>query len=403
MNFSRDKLIQYIDSLYDQETGTYASVYGQGSTLYGTGYAVLTKYYLGIENPCEQRTLEFISNCQEEKTGYFVGPELQNWSPPSENTSHTREHLLMHLTISTLPVLNQFGQMPKYPLKFAHAFTDSACLSNWLNQRDLTKAWLEGNNLLFIGQLLVFLRDVEKYPNADQALVQWFKWLDERIDPATGLWGTNPGCDHFGGVYGGYHQLLVYYYENHPIRFPDRLVDVVLELQHPDGGFAEYRGGGACEDVDCVDILVNLYKLYDYRRADIRFALRKCLNHLWTLQRSDGGFPSSRLEKTHIHMGIPATKTSMEHCGMFETWFRVHTFTLIAEILTDEPRLHTGFVGFNSALSMGWHPAYNRNEHPISTNDRRAERIAELNFLKRSIFLYRKRLWNKFRGMLHKT
>jgi len=399
MNFSRDKLIQYLDSLYDKESGTYASVYGHGSTLYGTGYAVLTKYYLGIRNPCEKRTLDFISNCQDEKTGFFVGPELRNWSPPIENITHTREHLLMHLTVSALPVLTQFGQTPKFPLKFAHAFTDRDYLANWLSQRDLTKAWLEGNNLLFIGQLLVFLRDVEKYPHADQALVQWFNWLDNRIDPATGLWGTDLGCNHFGGVYGGYHQLLVYYYENHPVRSPECLVDVVLNLQHPDGGFAEYRGGGACEDVDCVDILVNLYKLYDYRRADIRVALRKCLDHLWTLQRYDGGFPSSRFEETHIHMGIPATKTTMEHCGMFETWFRVHTFALIAEILTDEPRLATGFVSFNSTLSMGWHPAWNRSEHPISTEDCKSEQIAKINFFKRSIILYQKRFWDRVRHM----
>lgn len=400
MNFSHDKLLQYLDSLYDRENGTYASVYGQGSTLYGTGYAVLIKYYLGMENPCEKRTVEFIRNCQEEKTGYFIGPELQNWSPPPENKLHSREHLLMHLTISTLPVLAQFEQIPKYPLKFAHAFTDKEYLTNWLNQRDLTNAWVEGNNLLFIGQLLVFLRDVEKYHDADQALNLWFKWLDERIDPATGLWGTDVGCDYFGGVYGGYHQLLVYYYEKHPIRFPERLIDVVLNLQHPDGGFSEYRGGGACEDVDCVDILVNLYKLYDYRRADIRLALRKCLDHLLSLQRTDGGFPSSRFEKSHIHMGIPATKTSLEHCGIFETWFRVHTFTLIAEILTDDSRLSTVFANFNLALSMGWHHAWNRSEHPISAKDRRMERISKMKFLKRAISLYQNRLWNKIRRIL---
>jgi len=401
MNFSRDKLVQYLDSLYDPDTGTYASVCGQGTTLYGTGYAVLMKHYLGIVNPCEQRTLEFIQNCQDEETGFFVGPELQNWSPPPENKSHTREHLLMHLTISTLPVLAQFGQTPKYPLRFAHAFIDEAYLANWLAERDLTKAWVEGNNLLFVGQLLVYLRDVEKHPNAAKALDQWFTWLDERIDPDTGLWGTNLGCDHFGAVYGGYHQLLVYYHEKHPIVSPQRLVDVVLALQHPDGGFAQYRGGGACQDVDCVDILVNLYKLYDYRRNDIRFALRKCLNHLWTLQRSDGGFPSSRLEQTHIHMGIPVTKTSVEHCGMFETWFRVHTLTLIAEILTDEPRLHAGFIGFNSTLSMGWHPVWNRDTHPVSADERKAEWRSKINFWKRSFVLYQKRLWNKIRRVLH--
>ena len=50
------------------------------------------------------------------------------------------------------------------------------------------------------------------------------------------------------------------------------MIDTVLGLQHVDGGFNPRGNGGACEDVDSVDILLNLYKRFDYRRADIRFA-----------------------------------------------------------------------------------------------------------------------------------
>lgn len=374
MQFSRVKLLQYIDSLYDSQSGAYASVYGQRPTLYGSGYALSARYYLGLDSPNKEKTLEFVRNTQDEETGYFIGPELRDWSPDETARFHTREHLLMHLACSTLPVLAQFGTQPKFPLKFAHAFTNQDYLLDWLNKRDLNFAWVEGNNLLFIGQFLVYLRDEEKHPDAQKALETWFKWLDEKADPKTGLWGTDLGIDHYAAVYGGYHQLLVYYHENHPVNFPEKLVDVVLDLQHPyDGAFAAFRGGGACADVDCVDVLVNLYKICDYRRTDIRCALRKCLNHLWTLQQDDGGFPSTRGEASHIHMGIPATKTSREHSGMFETWFRIHTMCLIAEILTDDSRLQSGFERFNSTLSMGWHPTWNRNEHLISSREKNEE------------------------------
>lgn len=400
MRFSREKLVRYIDSLYDSGSGAYASVDGRGPTLYGSGYALLTRYYLDIESPDQDKTLDFIRNTQDEETGYFIGQELKEWSPMENVRFHTREHLLMHLACSTLPVLTQFGMQPKYALKFAHPFTRPDYLLEWLDGRELNFPWVEGNNILFIGQFLVFLRDVEKHPDAGKALDIWFEWLDKRIDPQTGLWGTDLGADHYSAVYGGYHQLLVYYHENHPITSPERLIDIVLGLQHPyDGGFAQGRGGGACADVDCVDILVNLYKEYDYRRTDIRFALRRCLNHLWTLQQEDGGFPSTRGEVTHIHMGIPATKTSRKHSGMFETWFRVHTMTLIAEILTDDPRLRTGFERFNSTLSMGWHKPWNRAEHVVSSDEKEEERAPKkqsyieycrfiLNSVKRKLFRF---------------
>jgi hypothetical protein len=201
--------------------------------------------------------------------------------------------------------------------------------------------------------LLVYLRDVEKHPSAQGALKLWFRWLEDHIDPKTSLWGTDGQCSAMQAVYGGYHQLLVYYHENYQIINPAGLVDTVLSLQHFDGGFNPNGNGGACEDVDCVDILVNLYKRHDYRRGDIRFALRRCLRHILELQNHDGGFPYNR-DCPQSHMGIPGTDAAPNQSTAFATWFRIHTLALMAEILTDESELQFDF-GFTNNLSMGWH------------------------------------------------
>ncbi|MFM9946702.1 MAG: prenyltransferase/squalene oxidase repeat-containing protein [Saprospiraceae bacterium] len=366
----------FFDSVASKDKNGYASVPGGEITLYGTAYALLTKWYLHQMDQAPEEMLKFILDCQDETSGYFVGPELKKYI---DNGVHDREHLMMHLTCTVLPVLSEFGQKPKYPLLFAHEFCDLTYLKKWLDKRDLTKAWLEGNNLLFIGQFLVYLRDEEKYSGAEAALDLWFQWLDEHIDPATGLWGTNGYCSAFDAMYGGYHQLLVYYYENRKINAPKALVDTVLSLQHLDGGFALSGGGGACEDVDAVDILVNLYKLQDYRRADIRFALRKCLSLILSIQQPDRGFPY-KLNQNQSHMGIPGTQAGKNISTTFATWFRVHTLALIAEVLTDTDIRQINFR-FNSRLSMGWHRPWDKSQHLIDVQATRLEKKYLFQFL----------------------
>ena len=344
-------------------------------TLYGTAYGLLASYYLGGRAEIPDAVRRFVIDCQDDETGYFIGPELRDWTPAT-GSSHDREHLLLHLACAVLPAMQQFGIEVLHPLKFAHRFCDQSYLAEWLERRDMKNAWLEGNNLLFVGQLLVYLRDIEAHKGAREALEQWFRWLDGCVDPATGLWGTRDGASSFVAMCGGYHQLLVYYHEARPIQSFERLVDTVLGLQHPDGGFSPKGGGGACEDVDAVDILVNAYKLLDYRRPDIRAALRRTAASILQLQNRDGGFPYKR-GTVQSHMGIPATRAGINVSTMFATWFRVHTLALIGEILTDAAYLKIPFR-FSRYLSMGWHEPWRREEHPVGASARAQELVPTL-------------------------
>lgn len=347
------RVARFWDHTADPNSGTWPSVPGGKSTLYGTCYALLGKLYLGDRRPPSQTTREFLRELQDTDSGLMIGPELSDFEAPP-GVMHDREHLLFHSTCAAIPVLQQFQIPLKYPIFAAHRFCDVDYLQSWLNQRDWKNAWFEGNNILFVGQLLVYLRDFEQAAGAGAALDVWFQWLDQQVDPTTGLWGTNGYCATDAAVYGGYHQLLVYYHENRDLTSPERLVDTVLDLQHSDGGFNPHGNAGACEDVDSVDILVNVYKRRDYRRADIRHALRRCVRHILATQNEDGGFPYKR-DCPQSHMGIPGTDAGPNVSTTFPTWFRVHTLALCAEVDPEHASLRYVPFRFNDFLSAGWH------------------------------------------------
>lgn len=322
--------------------------------LYSSCYALMTLHYLDAlpaDPTLRAQWADYLLSWQDAETGAFLGPEVAY--APESDSKHDAEHLAMHLTTTLLPCLDILGIKPRHPLRFAHRFLQRENLDGWLRTRDWHDAWLEGNNLLFMLQLLIHLRDAEGVPEAHARIQELFEWLDREVDPQTGLWGTNGFCSPFIAMCGGYHQLLAYYAERRPVTSPDRIIDLTLDLQHPDGGFHPDGGGGACEDVDAVDILVNLYKRTDHRRPEIRVALRSAALAVLGMQMADGGFVYRR-DEPFTHMGMAATRTPPNHSTMFATWFRVHTLALASEVLHDGP-LGKFTWQFNPSLSMGWH------------------------------------------------
>lgn len=350
----RKRVAGFVNGLNTGRVGEYRySVTGEPN-LYASCYALMTLHYVNElpEDP-ELRSAwaDYILSFQDPATGQFLGPELRR--PLPAGAKHDFEHLAMHLAVTVLPCLDILGVKPRYPLRFAHRFLDAQTLALWLAQRDWTDAWLEGNNLLFVLQLLIYLRDDEGQPAAAARVDEFFAWLDANIDPATGLWGTNGYCSNFVAMCGGYHQLLAYYSEGRALTSPERLIDVTLELQHTDGGFNPNGGGGACEDVDAVDILVNLYKRHDHKRPLIRMSLRAAMRSILKKQMPDGGFVY-RLDEPFMHMGMELTKTPPNKSNLFATWFRLHTIALISQVMDSESSETSGWR-FNPRMSMGWH------------------------------------------------
>ena len=373
MDFA-DRIFRFVWSLHTDRDGEFRMSQGGHVTLYASCFAAMTLHYLGklpeVSREFRSSWADYIREWQREDDGYFIGPELVREEIISKE--HTWDVVRMHLAVHVLPTLDILGVQPRYPLAFAHPFLKKNYLEIWLEARDWRNAWLEGNNLIFLGQFLVYLRDAEHRPEAQECLDLYFSWLDRNIDPTTGLWGTDSSTSCARAVYGAYHQLLAYFSEDRPVPCPERLVDATLRIQDSGGGFAETGRGGACEDVDAVNILVNLYQRYDYRRPEIRKALRRAYRSVLKRIAPPGGFVY-RWGAPFIHMSIPRTSVPQNVPHLFATWFGTHTLALLAEILTDVEPLSRPPWQFNRVLSMGWHRPWDRTRHMLSESDRRAE------------------------------
>jgi len=349
-----NRTLKYIDSLKIDETGFHL-FRNSGESLYGCCFALMTKYYLNdFDRINKKNYADYLNSFQDEETGFYVGPETKK---DELGSKHTWEHVLMHLTVHVLPTLLLLDSRPKLKFKFLEDFKDIRKLEIWLNQRDFRDAWYEGNYLLFIGQLLCY-EMAQGDERAKKALEFWFDWLDGKSDPGTGLWGTDGKCDFYNAIYGAYHQFLVYYYLGRPIKFHEKVIDTTLMASNA-------IGSGACEDVDIIDILVNGYKILDYRRNDIETVLQKgTVDKIFLCQNEDGGFTYDRRNALFSMMGIKRTAYPMPNSHLFPTWFRVHTLALLHEII-DDPRLNEIDFRFNTFCSMGWHKKSRKN---IMTN-----------------------------------
>lgn len=348
-------IVSYLQRSSTGVPGEYRSSLNSPPTLYASCFALMTSNHLGRLSSFDARHLQawgkYLQRFQDQETGYFLGPEILHAS--HFGTDHNRQHISEHLTAHVLPALALLGIRPQYPLLFARKYLDREILGQWLSDRDWSKAWVEGNNLLFMGQWLIHLHEVEGHREGREALEYMLDWLDGEVDPETGLWGTNGYCNKYVAMYGGYHQLLLYYYLKRNFAYTHKLVDTVLSLQHLDGGFSEHWGGGTCQDLDAVDILVNSTKRTDYRRKDIYTALRRASIAVLRRFSLKGGFVD-RVDEEFTHMGLSSTYSPPNEPNMFSTWFGLLTLVLISEVIKT-PWTEDVEHRFNVSCSMGWH------------------------------------------------
>lgn len=300
---------------------------------------------------------------QSAESGLFRDPLLDQF--PIESDSHDESYVLHQMTYFALQALDALGERAEHPLSFMAEFDTPAAIVKWLDGLDWSNAWLQSNRLMFVLAFLIYQAEVAGDREAPARLHAALDWLDAAQDPATGLWGMKDGASLLNGMAAAYHFLPFFEYVHRPIRSINALIDSTLALQQADGLFGAGIGGGACEDLDAIDVLAVAARHSSHRADDVRRALVRAFWAIWSAQNDDGGFGYARSTQTYRFSSWAPLEISMATSDTWATWFRLMALATIRCVCPgDLPDL--GAWNFRRWPALGYH----RHGDALSQHDR---------------------------------
>ena len=356
------------------------------TTLLATTFAILASETLGsLARWSPQRVKDVAAGVleyQDAETGYF-GSHLVRDEDLLAQPTCDKQYVINQITYFSLAALSALGFRPQYRLTFALSLLESDGLRKHINDGPWRDIWNQSNRLMFVLRYLIHLMGEPKYAaSANSAFDTVLSEIEERQDSKTGLWFGEGVRDHRWGVYAAYHFAPFFLWRGRRLKRVDKIIDSVLGIQSPEGLFADSIGGGACEDLDAIDLLVKLSYLSDHRSEDVCLGLRRAFDRILQLQCGNGGFPNylrslsapswkrrlvrrlglSRtverwrpipLERSH-YSGWTAVSVLSGAPDMWGTWFRTLALNQIVEkmpVLGTPPEN----ARFHSLPALGWH------------------------------------------------
>lgn len=331
---------------------------GSGQSLLATCFGILLLE--GLRKLQDIPTTErnswsaYLQGCQDADSGLFLDPLLEHF--PVESAEHDFIYLSHQMTYFALQALDALGMKALYPLRFMEQFRSAQAIEDWLEKLDWSNAWLQSNRVMFVLAFLIYRAEVEGDRSAPALFHSVLDWLDRNQDPKTGLWGTQYNASLLNAVAATYHFIPFYEYVHRPVLYVKRIIDAVLSLQQADGLFAATPGGGACEDLDAIDLLATFTQQVIYRAEDIKRALVRSHWAIWNLQNADGGFCYARRDtaETYRYSSWAGMEVELRQSDTWATWFRLLALaTIRATYPGDLPAL--GEWQFRRWPALGYH------------------------------------------------
>lgn len=311
----------------------YYSPRGKTPILYASVYGALLYDLLnrveGLTLDERQEWVDYINGYQCED-GLYRDPSVENDVAESIDWWGWR-----HLSAHVVSALTALGGRTRRPFYFLNFLYRSGYAYRWIRELPWSEASANvSNTVMNYGVLLQYERDIGKNEEAGAALIEIYRFLEEKLCPETGLWGRPQPGDPKGiyeAVETSYHLWNLYFYDKRPIPYITKGIDSCLSTQNLFGGFGMSYNSSACEDIDSIDPLCRFYFLTDYRHTDIELCLRNALRWVSTNQMSDGGFVFRRFEM--FKYGHELMETQAEESSLFATWFRMLSIAYINQVL----------------------------------------------------------------------
>ena len=333
----RERTLRYVASMQMQKSGPGHYRYSESQrqpVLYASSYAVLTRHLYGdldcLSDSERQQWIEYITSYQCDD-GLFRDPHIANEQIEICDWWGTR-----HLTLHVLMALTALGAKAHKPLTFVKQFYDLDRLISWLDSLDFSLFADNTCSLIQnVGTFLQYARDFQDDVSAERSMECLFNWLDDKQDTSTGTWtewDKNTRYGRSSGVQRSYHIWCLYFYDKRSLPY-ERMIDLLLKTQRWHGGFDWQFNSSACADIDSIDPLVRLYRLTEYRRTDVKSALRKALPWVMANINDDGGF-AFRFHEPFFY-GHELMSSKINESAMFPTWFRTLSLAYLSKALPD--------------------------------------------------------------------
>lgn len=311
-----------------------------GILLPGTYNAVMGRALLdGLEGMTENERAELAAwiagHCRDDGRFYIPGM-LEGQVYKKDDPAETWRYIDFHVTNYCLGALEYCAPDRVPNLAFAEPWLDPLHLKAWLADRDMRDPWQEGNNIVNLASFFLLLKKHHAVESGrvDTALCILLDWHDRLQEPATGFWGVGQLSDPvrlLHALAGSMHNYHIWYATGRPLPYQDKAVD--RSLAYP------AKIVSACIDVDLVDLLVHADRCIAYRHGEIESWLRQLLQVLLDFQGNDGGFADETSGTRRQDGWVSGYQEPQGLSNTFATWFRWIAIAMISDFLWPDWRI----------------------------------------------------------------
>ncbi|HOX38592.1 MAG TPA: LamG domain-containing protein [Candidatus Brocadiia bacterium] len=195
---------------------------------------------------------------------------IQDQQNPDGTYRNITDHCPTHAFCHATGALNMLGGRQRYAPAFLNKYYDIGAMPAWLDGIDWKHQWGASHDIWGAGVPIACSPETpDEWRNA------LFAWLDREIDPNTGFWRKGIECPTpMTYVGGAFHIWPIYAALDRPILYPERVIDSILAMRHPDGYLDARFGYGG---MDCVWALQYLSERTQHRRGEVMEALESNL------------------------------------------------------------------------------------------------------------------------------
>ena len=305
---NKKNIENYIFSLKNPNGGFYLQKNFNQTTLMSSAFSIITLELVDslykIEISKEQN---YFLKYQDEKTGFFVDPNLKLDYKKIEDIELNYIHY--QTSAFSVSAIDALGIKPKYDFTFLNAFRGKEKILKFFEKIDWRNPWHESNKIMFLLQFFSYEYIVMKKENSLDDIHTILDCLDSAQDSKTGLWGTQFKASSFASMAAAYHFLIFYKYFNRKINFSEKISSSVFQLQMRDGLFHPFGGGGACEDLDAIDVI---YKISSDISTESEESLKRAYRALLQNYDKNGGFCWAKRPTFPFLVGLKYFNPSLE-------------------------------------------------------------------------------------------